>query len=84
VHVIQGSGEFGKWRSRLVTLDAALLEPGNETVDVRANELGLHYLLGVGEPLNESVVSQGPFVMTTAEEIQRAAIAYQSGLMGHL
>jgi quercetin 2,3-dioxygenase len=84
MHVIQGSGEFGSGRSRLETLDVALLEPGSETVTVQANELGLHYLLGAGEPLNEPIVSQGPFVMNTAEEIQRAAIAYQSGRMGRL
>jgi quercetin 2,3-dioxygenase len=84
VHVIQGSGEFGAERSRLETLDAALLEPGSETVTVQANELGLHYLLGAGEPLNEPIVSQGPFVMNTAEEIQQAVIAYQSGRMGRL
>jgi redox-sensitive bicupin YhaK (pirin superfamily) len=69
VHVIQGSGEFGAERSRLETLDAALLEPGSKTVTIQANELGLHYLLGAGEPLNESIVSQGPFVINTAEEI---------------
>jgi redox-sensitive bicupin YhaK (pirin superfamily) len=92
VHVIQGSGEFGAGRttssrealSRLETLDAALLEPGSETVTVQANELGLHYLLGAGEPLNEPIASQSPFVMNTAEEIQRAATAYQSGRMGRL
>jgi len=53
-------------------------------VKVQADEQGLHYLLGAGAPLNEPIVSQGPFVMNTAEEIQRAAIAYQSGRMGRL
>jgi redox-sensitive bicupin YhaK (pirin superfamily) len=84
VHVIQGSGEFGAERSRLETLDAALLESGSETVTVQATDRGLHYLLGIGEPLNEPIVSQGPFVMNTAEEIQRAISAYQSGQMGRL
>jgi quercetin 2,3-dioxygenase len=44
----------------------------------------LHYLLGAGEPLNEPIVSQGPFVMNTAEEIQKAIVAYQSGRMVRL
>ncbi len=84
VHVIQGSGEFGAELSRLESLDAALLEPGSETVTVQANGDGLHYLLGAGEPLNEPVVAHGPFVMTTDEEIQRAMVAYRSGRMGRL
>ncbi|PZV11088.1 MAG: pirin family protein [Pseudanabaena sp.] len=84
VHVIEGSGEFGAERSHLGTLDVALLEPGSEIAIIQADECGLHYLLGAGAPLNEPIVSQGPFVMNTAEEIQRAAIAYQSGRMGCL
>jgi redox-sensitive bicupin YhaK (pirin superfamily) len=84
VHVIHGNGEFGAERSRLETLDVALLEPGSETVTAQTNELGLHYLLGAGEPLNEPIVSQGPFVMNTDEEIQQAIAAYQNGRMGRL
>jgi hypothetical protein len=41
-------------------------------------------LLLDGEPLNEPVVGQGPFVMNTAEEIRQAFAEYQSGAMGHL
>jgi len=84
VHVIQGSGEFGAGRSHLEALDVALLEPGSEIATVQARAIGLHYLLGAGEPLNEPIVSQGPFVMNTAEEIQKAIVAYQSGRMGRL
>jgi redox-sensitive bicupin YhaK (pirin superfamily) len=84
VHVIQGSGEFGAGRSHLEALDVALLEPGSEIATVQARAIGLHYLLGAGEPLNEPIVSQGPFVMNTAEEIQKAIVAYQSGRMVRL
>jgi len=41
-------------------------------------------LLLAGEPINEPVVGQGPFVMNTAEEIRHAFAEYQSGAMGHL
>lgn len=37
-----------------------------------------------GEPIDEPVVGQGPFVMNTREEIRQAMIDYQSGRMGSL
>jgi len=41
-------------------------------------------LLLCGEPIDEPVVGQGPFVMNTREEISQAIRDYQSGKMGHL
>jgi redox-sensitive bicupin YhaK (pirin superfamily) len=40
-------------------------------------------LLG-GLPIGEPVVGQGPFVMTTAEEIRQAMIEYRNGRIGRL
>jgi quercetin 2,3-dioxygenase len=37
-----------------------------------------------GEPIAEPVVSYGPFVMNTREQIMQAMRDYQSGKMGHL
>ncbi|WP_299577859.1 pirin family protein [uncultured Sunxiuqinia sp.] len=39
-------------------------------------------LLGYAPPLNEPVVSQGPFVMNTREEIEQAYEDYQNGKFG--
>jgi len=41
-------------------------------------------LLFGGEPIREKVVSYGPFVMNSFEEIQKAIAAYESGKMGVL
>jgi hypothetical protein len=41
-------------------------------------------LVLTGRPLNEPVVSHGPFVMTTEAEIRRAFEDYHSGRMGRL
>ena len=41
-------------------------------------------LLLSGEPIDEPIAGQGPFVMNTAQEIRQAMIDYSSGKMGHL
>ena len=41
-------------------------------------------LLLCGEPIDEPIVGQGPFVMNTAQEIRQAMEDYRSGKMGHL
>jgi len=41
-------------------------------------------LLLSGEPIDESIVGRGPFVMNTAQEIRQAMADYQNGKMGHL
>ncbi len=41
-------------------------------------------LLLSGEPIDEPIVGQGPFVMNSHQEIRQAIADYQSGKMGHL
>jgi quercetin 2,3-dioxygenase len=42
------------------------------------------FILGSGDPINEPMVSQGPFVMNTTTEILQAMRDYQMGKMGVL
>jgi redox-sensitive bicupin YhaK (pirin superfamily) len=41
-------------------------------------------LLLSGEPIDEPIVGQGPFVMNTEAEIRQAMADYRRGAMGHL
>ncbi|GLB35000.1 putative pirin family protein [Lyophyllum shimeji] len=55
----------------------------NETgVSITAVEDNTEFVLIAGEPLDQTVVQYGPFVMTNREEIQKTLIDYQTGRNG--
>lgn len=74
---IKGYGKVGK--ENLVVFDK---NDGNE-IEVRA-ESPSEFLLLCGQPINETIVKQGPFVMNTTSEIMVAMRDYQMGKMGVL
>ena len=55
-----------------------LFDRGDE-VTVQAGEQGIRFLLVSGKPLREPVAWQGPIVMNTREELQRAFAELQDG-----
>ncbi len=61
----------------------ALLDSKGERVSIAAKADSKLLVLS-GTPLGEPVVSHGPFVMNTGEEIYQAIKDYQSGRMGRL
>ncbi len=84
--VVEGSGEVGPGEEA-VRLDrhmAARLAAEGDACLVRAGAAGLHVVLAMGRPLGEPVVFEGPFVMTTREEIADASARYEGGEMGRL
>ena len=86
------------YTTALVVLKGALRVNGSEAIE--AAEVGLFdragqsirlecvedtmALLLCGEPIDEPIVGQGPFVMNNAQEIRQAMADYWSGKMGHL
>jgi quercetin 2,3-dioxygenase len=61
----------------------AALSRDGEGVRLEAKEPSLVLVLS-GEPINEPVVSYGPFVMNTEAEIRQAFEDYKAGRMGHV
>jgi redox-sensitive bicupin YhaK (pirin superfamily) len=61
----------------------AIYALNGSTINIDADEESDLLLMG-GEPINEPIAAQGPFVMNTKEEIHQAIVDYQSGRMGHL
>jgi len=63
--------------------NAAVLKNDGDGISLEAVE-DTRMLLLSGEPLNENVVSYGPFVMNTQTQIMEAMRDYQMGKMGVL
>lgn len=59
------------------------LDDSHDTVVVEATQ-ATTLLYGHGAPLDEPVVSHGPFVMNTREEIQQAFADYHAGTFGQV
>jgi hypothetical protein len=61
-----------------------MLDRAGTTVDVTATGGDARVLLLAGEPIHETVVGYGPFVMNTRAEIATAIDDFNSGRMGRL
>jgi redox-sensitive bicupin YhaK (pirin superfamily) len=70
-------------RQSLTAGELAVLTQSDRDLSIQCDEAAAILLL-TGEPIEEPVVGQGPFVMNTREEIAQAIRDYQSGRMGHL
>lgn len=64
-------------------VELALFERDGSKITLKTDSAARCLLL-TGEPLNEPVAGQGPFVMNTRDEIQRAIADFQAGRMGTL
>jgi redox-sensitive bicupin YhaK (pirin superfamily) len=84
VYVIEGSVLAGAESSQLGALDAASFAADGDAVVLRATAEGARVVLIAGRPLRERVVSHGPFIMSSEEQIASAIERYRAGGMGRL
>ena len=75
------SGEDGEEKnSSLGPQDVALLHlDGSDKIRVRTEKPDTSLLIMGGEPINEPIAAQGPFVMNTYDEIRKAMSDYRAG-----
>jgi len=83
-YVIQGSVHVGSEGRTLRAADAAHFAEGEGAILLRATQDGAQIVLLAGRPLREPVVSYGPFVMNTEQQIAQAVKRYHAGGMGTL
>ena len=67
----------------ITTAEVGVFERAGRSISIESAKDTTALLL-CGEPINEPIVGQGPFVMNTSQEIRQALADYQSGKMGHL
>lgn len=81
---VMSSQQEGKLKNNhLGPQDVALMRvDGSEVLRLKVNEANTSLVIMGGEPLNEPIAHQGPFVMNTPEEINRAISDYRTGKMG--
>jgi redox-sensitive bicupin YhaK (pirin superfamily) len=79
VQVLSGDDGQGK-KSDLGPQDVAVMHlDGSGSLRIRVDEPDTSLLIMGGEPLQEPIAAQGPFVMNTHDEIRKAIADYRSG-----
>jgi redox-sensitive bicupin YhaK (pirin superfamily) len=75
------SGEDGTGKtSKLGSQDVALMHlDGSDSIRARVDTPATSLLILGGEPLNQPIAAQGPFVMNTSDELHKAMSDYRAG-----
>ncbi len=85
LYVLKGCGLFGEQAIEAEEGKLVSFNNGGEVIRVKAPESkSLEVILLSGEPIGEAIVTYGPFVMNSIDEICEAMIEYSSGQMGSL
>lgn len=84
LYIFKGSVLVGDNPIPQPTFHTVVLSNGSDETGVMidAAEDDTQFILISGEPLDQTVVQHGPFVMTTREEIQRTLMDYSMGVNG--
>jgi redox-sensitive bicupin YhaK (pirin superfamily) len=81
--VVLGGGLRVNGSEAIGSAEVGLFDRAGTIISIESVEDTTALLLS-GEPIDEPIVGQGPFVMNTAQEIRQAMADYRSGKMGHL
>jgi quercetin 2,3-dioxygenase len=82
LYIIRGNMQIAGY-GKVEEESLVVFDTGGDAVEISA-ETGSQFLLLAGNPFNENVVQQGPFVMNTTTQILEAMSDYRMGKMGIL
>ena len=78
-YVFEGEGRFGADDQRVLAAPRLVVWHDGDSVEVRADQSAVRFLLVAGKPLNEPIARHGPFVMNTREEIEQTLRELRDG-----
>jgi redox-sensitive bicupin YhaK (pirin superfamily) len=82
--VLAGNGTFGPTHRFVRRGDAATFAHDGASLEVRAGREGMRLALLAGAPLRQPIVARGPFIMSSAADVDQAFDEYRLGRMGRL
>lgn len=82
IYLLSGSATIGG--NEVNGLAMVTFDPDGDTITVTAGTEPAHFIFASGTPHNEPIVTGGPFVMTTQEQMAATHQRYQQGKMGVL
>ena len=88
LYILSGDVKVGEDRKTLNANQAGWLDLPDETMlsdlQLNAGEDGTRFILYAGKPTGDNIVSHGPFIADTSEDIQRLYREYRQGNMKHI
>ncbi len=78
-YVFEGVGRVGAEEQTLVEQPRLVVWTDGDTLEVKAEESSVRFLLVSGQPLREPIARYGPFVMNTREEIEQTLQELERG-----
>lgn len=88
ISVIEGTVDVGDEKTIVGEQQVAWMdrpnEKGNSQIRFTGGENGGRFIFYAGEPQGASIISQGPFIGDTKEDIVRLYQEYRQGKMGHV
>ena len=88
LYVLEGSLQIGEERKTLEKNEVGWLDrstiDGDSELDIGAGKSGARFVLYSGQPQGDPIVSHGPFIADTQEDISRLYRDFRTGKMKHI